>query len=78
MGVESISVPPVRSCHWTPVALADASWSNMSCRQTLSSAVRSRGCDAMRPRIFIGSSWEAIDVCRAVQFELAGDFDLTV
>lgn len=32
----------------------------------------------MRPRIFIGSSREAIDVCRAVQSELADDFDVTV
>lgn len=32
----------------------------------------------MRPRIFIGSSREAIDVCRAVQLELADDFDVTV
>lgn len=32
----------------------------------------------MRPRIFIGSSREAIDVCRVVQSELADDFDVTV
>ena len=32
----------------------------------------------MRPRIFVGSSREAIDVCRAVQLELADDFDVTV
>src|SRR5579875_588376 len=32
----------------------------------------------MRPRIFIGSSREAIDVSRAVQGELDDDFDVTV
>lgn len=32
----------------------------------------------MKPRIFIGGSREAIDVCRAVQLELAEDFDVTV
>jgi O-acetyl-ADP-ribose deacetylase (regulator of RNase III) len=32
----------------------------------------------MRPRIFVGSSREAISVCRAVQLELADDFDVTV
>jgi hypothetical protein len=32
----------------------------------------------MRPRIFVGSSREAIDVCRVVQLELADDFDVTV
>lgn len=32
----------------------------------------------MRPRIFIGSSGEAIDVCAATQQELDRDFDVTV
>ena len=32
----------------------------------------------MRPRIFVGSSREAIDVCRAIQGELDDDFDVTV
>jgi O-acetyl-ADP-ribose deacetylase (regulator of RNase III) len=32
----------------------------------------------MRPRIFVGSSREAIDVCRAIQEELDDDFDVTV
>jgi O-acetyl-ADP-ribose deacetylase (regulator of RNase III) len=32
----------------------------------------------MRPRIFVGSSREAIAVCRAVQQELADDFEVTV
>lgn len=32
----------------------------------------------MRPRIFVGSSREAIDVCRALQGELDDDFDVTV
>jgi len=32
----------------------------------------------MRPRIFVGSSGEAIDVCRAIQVELDEDFDVTV
>src|SRR5271157_1675503 len=37
---------------------------------------RNRG--KMRPRIFIGSSGEAIDVCDALQQELDRDFDVTV
>ena len=32
----------------------------------------------MKPRIFVGSSREAIDVCRAIQGELDDDFDVTV
>ena len=32
----------------------------------------------MRPRIFIGSSGEAIDVCGALQQELDRDFEVTV
>jgi O-acetyl-ADP-ribose deacetylase (regulator of RNase III) len=32
----------------------------------------------MRPRIFVGSSGEAIAICRAVQAELDDDFDITV
>ncbi|MGY1763839.1 nucleotide-binding protein [Geodermatophilus sp. SYSU D00779] len=32
----------------------------------------------MRPRIFVGSSTEAIDICRAVQSELDDRFDVTV
>jgi O-acetyl-ADP-ribose deacetylase (regulator of RNase III) len=32
----------------------------------------------MRPRIFVGSSREAIDVCRAIQGELDDEFDVTV
>ncbi len=32
----------------------------------------------MKPRIFVGSSREAIDVCRAIQGELDDDFDITV
>jgi hypothetical protein len=32
----------------------------------------------MRPRIFVGSSGEAIDVCRAIQVELDVDFEVTV
>ena len=32
----------------------------------------------MKPRIFIGSSGEALDVCYAIQQELARDFDVTV
>lgn len=33
---------------------------------------------SMRPRLFVGSSREALDVCRAIQAELAGDCDVTV
>lgn len=32
----------------------------------------------MRPKVFVGSSGEAIDVCRAIQGELDDDFDVTV
>ena len=32
----------------------------------------------MRPRIFVGSSREAIEICRAVQSELADEFDVRV
>ena len=32
----------------------------------------------MKPRIFIGSSGEALDVCYAIQQELGRDFDVTV
>ena len=32
----------------------------------------------MRERIFVGSSSEALDVCRAVQLELGRDFDVTI
>jgi hypothetical protein len=32
----------------------------------------------MRPRVFVGSSSEALDVCRSVQEELDHDFDVTV
>ena len=32
----------------------------------------------MRQRLFIGSSGEAMDVCRAVQQELDRDFDVTI
>ena len=34
--------------------------------------------DQMRQRIFVGSSREAIGICRAVQAELADEFDVTV
>lgn len=32
----------------------------------------------MRPRVFVGSSGEALDICRAIQAELSDSFDVTV
>jgi hypothetical protein len=40
--------------------------------------MESRNRGKMKPRIFVGSSREAIDVCRAIQGELDDAFDVTV
>jgi predicted nucleotide-binding protein len=46
---------------------------------TLSGAAKAAGPNRgnVKPRIFVGSSGEAIDVCRAIQQELERDFDVT-